>query len=203
MPAIFGNVRNETLGFGLALFQFLNLTEVNSVEYLSVAELFFQSKILDVLDHYPVQYNSSDAILQLTNDYIFTCPTRNLAIYHSNAGNPTYLYHFLWSSPDDVINHQWVPCRQDGNVCHASELTFVFSSGRFYGPNYHTEIEQQFSLQVLESWARFAHGNVDESSWPQFNNSTLISKGWDINPFIENAFNQQNCDFWDIMGYDW
>jgi len=202
VPAIFGNVRNETLSFGLTVFQLLNMTEVTPLEYFGLVGVFFQSKIFDVIEHYPVQSNSSDPILNLTNDYLFTCPTRNLAIYHSKAGNPTYLYHFLWSSPDDIINHQWVPCRQDGNVCHASELTFVFCSGRFYGPNYHTASEQQFSLEVLEAWASFAHGTVDEIKWPQFNNSTLLSKGWDINPSIEKAYNQVNCDFWDSMGYD-
>jgi len=129
VPAIFGDVRNETLSFGLNVFQFLNITEVLGVEYASVVELFFQTRIFDVLKHYPIEWNSTDNVLNLSNDYIFICPTRNLAIYHSKAGNPTYHYSFVWSSPDDVINAQWIPCRQDGNVCHASELTFVFSSG--------------------------------------------------------------------------
>jgi len=73
----------------------------------------------------------------------------------------------------------------------------------FYGPNYHTEAEQIFSLEVLKAWANFAHGTVDETQWPQFNNETVITKVWDINPYIEKGYNQANCDFWDTMGYDW
>lgn len=56
---------------------------------------------------------------------------------------------------------------------------------------------------MLRFWTDFAHDNIDNNTWPQFTESNLISYDFDIPSMLVYGYNQERCDFFDSIGYDW
>ena len=90
---------------------------------------FFEFHALEVLKLYPVINDDVfGALSYFSTDYIFVCPTRNMAIQMAKRNLPVRMYHFLHSPSKDPSNHE-SKCDENGIVCHAAELVnnfFIF-----------------------------------------------------------------------------
>jgi len=148
------------------------------------------------------------------NHYIFNCPNRNITRVLSNQ-MPVYFYHF-----DHVMSFSkagWGPnftfC--DDKVCHGSELPFSFDSypiANFTG----TPDETVLANNMVDYWSNFAKtGDPNRSSlskpseesnlvnWPQYTqNNDAALRLVTPTPIVQTGILNDNCNFWDGIGYD-
>jgi len=200
VPVIFGTNRNESLIFLDNLIPSRNVTESL---YRGVISFLWRGNAAGIFKLYPpVSGNNFDTISALVTDFLFTCPTRSLALNSALNTNSTFLYAFDHTPSVDEVDHSFKDCFQVPVVCHASELTFVWHSTDFT-PFKHTPVEQKLSWNMLNTWANFAHGNLDQSFWPAYSNSSRTSLVWDIPASKKMNAKGAACDFFDSIGYNW
>lgn len=205
VPIIFGTNQNETASFGFDLLRFLDHGfSMDPFLYEALVVFFFQENTEKILQLYPPQTNSLNTALRLTTDFLFVCPTRLLAKYAATFSTfPIRTYHFTWSSSTDPMftNDPW--CCENGTVCHAGELTYVFHSDFFYPGFQRSQKELDLSWTMLNFWTDFAHQQLNSTQWPIFtkDNQQTIEFTIPIQP--NSNYDKTNCDFWDSIGYDW
>mmetsp|Transcript_44668 Transcript_44668/g.87595 ORF Transcript_44668/g.87595 Transcript_44668/m.87595 type:complete len:594 (-) Transcript_44668:298-2079(-) len=109
--------------------------------------------------------NNVRALAQMTGDYWFRCPTREVAAMAAGAvsGN-VYLYNYAHLSRGEMSYATVLAARveDDSWASHGSEITFVFgnlvnSATLAYAPNYvPTAAELQLRAEMMKSWGNFA-----------------------------------------------
>jgi len=109
--------------------------------------------------------NNVRALAQMTGDYWFRCPTREVAAMAAGAvsGN-VYLYNYAHLSRGDLSYATVLAAgvEDDSWASHGSELTFVFgnlvnSVTLAYAPNYvPTAAELELRAEMMTSWGNFA-----------------------------------------------
>jgi len=210
VPIIIGTVYNETCSFAFGVLSSLNYKKIRDWEYIALVDIFFQDKALQVLHQYPPpeEGNALPVLIQLTTDYLFGCPSRNISMSVASNGIASYLYQFAHSPVNDPINPTDF-CKH-GVVCHGADLPYTFYSiGQF--PEFNqTTAEHHLAWQEMQYWTEFAatqfqnHTSVSELiPWPQMDPNTLESLSLDTPILVNHGFNQNNCDFWDSIGYDY
>jgi len=210
MPMIIGDVASEAL-----LFIYLALhSEVNDAEYVAGIEYIFG--VIDgaeVLEYYPPQPFFGDKRPQLSvcgTDYIFICPTRNASVNMANsmeqAADLIYLYNWVQPVSFQFWGPNYTEC--EGQACHGIELTFLFRSPAFYNESF-TPAEDKLSWTMIDYWTNFARTanpnkglNNVSPIWPAFNSNTMQNMKFIAPiPVVQTNWNQQNCDFFDSIGY--
>lgn len=203
IPLIIGTVKNDALLF---VYQ-ADGKYLTEAEYIAAITYIFSDEALEVLDKYPPHdpFHKNDSrpeLSKLGTDYIFACSTRK-GIRAVVTYVPAYLYEF-----DHVLSFDpWGPdypyCV--GEVCHGSELPFVFNNVKPYDS--FTPDEQNLSTEMTKYWTNFAiSGNpnfpiVPQVSWPVYNAKADISLSLDIPISQKTGLLQEYCDFWDSKGY--
>jgi len=211
VPMMLGSVNDEGVMFIDAAFP----EPVGYVEYKAFILLIFgPGNAKQIEQMYPVapsQYNDTRPVLStMGTDYIFACPNRNITRSMTNriatTNAPVYLYHF-----DHILSfNPWGPNYTEctTNVCHGSELPFVFGSAPYggyqWGPG-----EAELSAQMEYNWGNFAtSGNPNAPfpptvTWPQYNTAADQDILFATPSSVESNYRKQYCDFWDTIGYHW
>jgi len=151
-------------------------------------------------------------LTNLTTDYLFACPARNLSRIVSNQyAQFNNISLFLYSFQHVISFYQaWGPnfqmCRDA--VCHASELPFVFHSATKGIPSYNfTPSEEILSEELSANWGNFAT-NFDPNKplpvnpdWPPYDQSSEPYLLFSTPSSQEFKYKEELCDFWDTIGY--
>jgi len=213
MPMLSGSVKDEGQLFVYELFP----SPLSKAAYEGIIGLVFGLKYTpEILKAYPFEYleNNTDGrnvFNVLSTDLLFYCPVRNITRgYQSRQQTPypTYEYKF-----DHVISFDcWGPGYEFcvGEVCHGSELCFVFdvfTDGLTvdYTPN---ADEVQLTTEVSNAWANFiTNGNPNKGlkinkAYPEYTAATdavivLDEPSTSVNAHMREKY----CDMWDRMGY--
>jgi len=203
----FGTNQNETDSF-------IPDIEVTSLMYKEFVQLIYTNYSEEVLAMYPPNGRQSRSVFTLmTTDYTFTCPTRASARYFQENGAKTFLYQFLYPPPNDPINGS-DQCK--GQVCHGSELPFVFHSWSFINATANSD-EINLSWSIIQYWNDIitnrnlggssvsGSGNsklaAPNPSWPAYNSTINASLDLNVPVSVITNYRSQYCDFWDSIGY--
>nr|XP_056722711.1 acetylcholinesterase-like [Euleptes europaea] len=147
----------------------------------------------------PARYRST--LSQAWGDYLFVCPTNEVATETAKIGSPVYAYTFTHRSTGSVWP-EWMGSN------HGSEVPYVFGTLTLItGTNEtHTEAELALILQVMRYWAEFARsGNptpsdAGETKWPLYNpaeqNFFRISTE---PPQVMKPSPARHCGFWKAL----
>lgn len=177
------------------------------------------------INHYYSQMNYTDgrqAFSQWMTDFWFTCASQKFVTATRKAGTNAYFYRYNHViSQADVFQQFGLPSICASEVCHASELPFVFHLMEVHDPNLNltlTAQEYALSQTIIQYWTNFAkfgnpNGNSSLSSpltsspssatimnWPIWDVNTRSMMVLDENQFIDETV--QLCTFWDQIGYN-
>eukprot|EP01095_Lingulamoeba_sp_RSL-Kostka_P018164 TRINITY_DN984_c0_g3_i1.p1 TRINITY_DN984_c0_g3~~TRINITY_DN984_c0_g3_i1.p1 ORF type:complete len:557 (-),score=189.76 TRINITY_DN984_c0_g3_i1:108-1778(-) len=216
VPMMIGSVTDEGVIFIDEAFP----APMNYQTYTLLLEVIFGiENTKDLLNLYPVPQSEYDdvrpVLSTLGTDYIWACPLRNVtrSMKQLNPNTPVYLYHF-----DHVMSfYAWGPNYTEcaDQVCHGSELPFVFNSAKYGGYSW-TDSEAQLAQFTSNSWGNFAYLDQSQLSnsspnspvqievdWPNYD----ISKDEDMHMAtpsnVESNYRKKYCDYFDTIGYDW
>lgn len=206
MPLMIGSLSEEAL-----MFVYLALEKPASKLVFNAAKAaLFLKRYSSVNSRYPsISGDNRIPMSELATDYIFTAPTRNVAINVARLSKaPVYLFQFNHSlSFEDA----WLPsypfCR--GHVCHGSELPFTFNSTSLVGFD-STLAEKRLTDAMMTYWANFittgdpSQGTPISPRWPVFSGDNLFNMQFELdNIHVKKGLSAEICDFWDEMGYKW
>ncbi|MEZ4587244.1 MAG: carboxylesterase family protein [Gemmatimonadales bacterium] len=95
---------------------------------------------------YPAESDDAveGALIDLTTDLYFTCPSRFAARAVGRHGQPAWLYHFERVRPGGSALGAY----------HAAEISYVFDTREEWLPG--TEVDRRLSDAMMEYWTRFA-----------------------------------------------
>jgi len=209
VPMIIGSVSEDALLF---VYKGLN-SSLSTAAYEGIIAAIFLLDTIDVTETYPPKPLFGDKRPQLSilgTDYIFTCPTRNIAssIISSSSSSSIYIYQWDHALSFDGWGPRFPYCV--GHVCHAAELPYLFAPSVLSKVGNFTPDEKVLSASIMNYWANFAKtGNPNQGSqtpprvnWPSWNPSTLSSIRFATpQNQIVNGLQKQLCDFWDVIGY--
>jgi len=208
VPMMFGTCYQEGALFAYGLVEGV----ITGLEYEAmVTDIFFDgAKFVEVLQLYPpIANDSRPPLSNLITDYLFKCPTRNMTNSISQQqSNNVYLYSF-----DHVLSFSqaWGPnytiC--DTEVCHGSELPYVFTSASRGNPPYNmTAQEMSMSMMMSYFWSNFAwSGNPNEGPnspamrWPIYKDGSSVTNIVFETPTSNISMYPSVCNFWDTVGY--
>jgi carboxylesterase type B len=128
------------------------------------------------------------------SDYIFKCPTSNLASAYRNAGVASYVY-----SMEHVPGWSALKGSCYG-VSHTDEIPFVFPSTLplLAGLYQFTPQEQNLSMNMMISWAHFATTKNPSNSlapWVSWNDEMQYTV-LNLNITAATQFRSKYCEFW-------
>eukprot|EP01084_Bolivina_argentea_P113524 202292_1 len=222
---ILGITSFETLGLTFSKFADLNTDYVSFTNYME--KMVGKTTAQKILENYPmtepefdpndVRYPPYSATITTYGRYI--CPTLNAALamdtYYKNMNRTNKLYYFHYNHINTfssfIFSSTWLPyCEVDG-VCHGSEGQIIFNSPSVQLFNLSDdEVNLSISMQhyvnnlvetvdnkqyILQEWEPFDSINKNTM---MFNNgsSMIIKKANETN-------DEQQCLFWDDIGYKW
>ena len=219
VPTFFGFTSNESVMF------IYDITDkpMDMIEYDLLMEAVFGvenfKKIKQEYGPLPPKYwgDAHDFLTVIATDYIFWCPGRKMGRYLTNA-TATYMYMFdqLGSWNEWVYGEVMPWCVN--NVCHASDIPFVFNP--FKSPSLPSNVsvpqptEKEFGLIhfMQTAWGNFAKSgdpntptalpNASSSiSFPLYNGvkNTVVNESIPVG--MLSNYREKQCDFWDGIGY--
>lgn len=178
---------------------------LNDSSFMQVMEHFFNtSAVLQVADIYPNYEfkNDDDRAARVLRDFFFTCATRRVARALDRFSVPVYVYHFTYKG-------DWIEDPFLGDY-HSAELCFVFDNE--WPPLIHifSEKDQQMADSFGTFWTNFAkfHDPNGDSTlpraagdvfWPKYNSTVELNAVMDVPVSVEEAFEDEQCEFWDMV----
>ena len=178
------------------------------------------AEILVRYDAYHPELDAQGKLERTVTDYLWTCFNRNFAATPPHAGPARYRYFDVHSPSYPIWTNQQgeatsaidVACATSPNVCHASELPFVFGNpvNMAYQLQSFTPAEATMSTQLQRYWIGFARsGNPatpGQTSWPADTEGKLLriqapTKGMTVEDDLILDVTAQCSDFWDKIGY--
>ncbi|XP_054165658.1 cholinesterase 2-like [Oppia nitens] len=178
---------------------------------------FHNLEIDKLLTHYLNNANNSindsnnllNALGTLYGDLLMVCPTylfTKLLSMVQNYGKNVYYYRFDYKS--DKMDNPWKILEKymglNGSLIHhSSDLDFVFGTPIIKQQDF-SELDYDFSLEVMKMWTDFAKYGKPSNDWPKFLDTTvgddnqLVSKikvltPYDLTRVEENPF-LSTCD---------
>ena len=160
---------------------------------------------------YPGNDDGRNTLNFLATDLLFYCPLRNATRgftgVQSSAAS-TFLYRFKHVLSFDAWGENYTFCV--GEVCHGSELPFVFKvfddgATVFYSP---TADELALANDLNNAWANFVTtGNPNTglpipANYPQYDaksDSLLVLE--EPGSFKGTLMRDEYCNMWDSLGY--
>eukprot|EP00042_Codosiga_hollandica_P018425 m.54145 g.54145 ORF g.54145 m.54145 type:complete len:306 (+) comp48697_c0_seq1:733-1650(+) len=206
VPTIIGSTEDEIRMFFWQRYS----TPWNKEIYEDFVKANFYGSQHAILQQYPGATNESDyreVGNDLSNDYVFYCAERSLALHLVKANPNVYRYSFTrslaWSGWWDFLNAPFCA----GRACHAVELPFVFASVPVLLPE-----ELTLSKTLMSYWGNFAYnGNPNgvgqgESvlpAWPALSQSPgLELQILDVPASHPDTDRRARlCELWDRLGY--
>ncbi len=185
--------------------------------------IFGIERAAEIVIRYDAYHPELDALGKFertVTDYMWTCFNRNFASTAAHPGPARYRYFDVhWPSFPIWTNQQGqvastidVACATSPNVCHASELPFVFGNpvNMAYQLQSFTPEEATMSTQLQRYWIGFARsGNpatTGQTAWPADTTGKLLriqapTKGMTVEDDLILDVTAQCSDFWDKIGY--
>lgn len=212
LPIIMGTNANEGVMFSYGGFNH----HLPDALYDGVLKVIFEDKYDVVKEQYPAckfDWTLEDCRLTLSiliTDYLFTCPSRNMAYQAASYGAPVYFYNFNHVLSFDPWGPDYAYCVN--YTCHGAELPFVFDVNGLDGYHF-TNDEQTMAAAMNAYWGQFIASNGDPNDgsltvpfqWPLFNKQTLQQATFttaDGGSHISSQYWKPQCDFWDSLGYN-
>jgi len=135
-------------------------------------------------------------------DYVFACANRHLA---ENAPRSTYAYNFSQLPQEGCNLWGYLAPLCSENVCHATELPYVFNTPEAIHPNCSFRDSRRDLADAIQTyWTSFAKSQSPsgKTPWPPLQSAKtyMILKGTPqtaADPWATAA----NCAFWDKIGY--
>lgn len=221
VPIILGTVSQDALFF---IYEAAK-NNVSNADYILLVSYLFELHAPKILEMYPPHdvfesggtvfffffskifiFNLDDRpiISVLGTDYVFVCPTRNIAALLSNFTD-VYQYQF-----DHVLSFdpwgEYQFCAD--KVCHGAELPLLWHvAAPFYT---FSSDEETLSFQMIHYWTNFAMSGSPNSpqsvktQWPNYNSSSnqILILSTPSN-YVSQDLRIQNCDYFDSIGYLW
>ncbi|PRP79520.1 butyrylcholinesterase-like [Planoprotostelium fungivorum] len=158
VPVILGSNTGEGVFFVYPLLT----TPLNDFYLGAILVTIWGAKnLLTIHDTYDIRPNLLDLkkdnrllLSQMITDYVFVCPTRQMAQSLSNYNHHTYLYSFDHAISFDEYGPAYNAC--NSHACHASELGFVFDIPNRDGFTMATSQEKILATQMMTYWTGFA-----------------------------------------------
>ncbi|KYQ90474.1 putative cholinesterase [Tieghemostelium lacteum] len=205
VPVLLGTVHDEALLFIASV-----STDISKIEFIGgIMDIFGIGNEFRINSLYgPLQNQSSNNYMDLMGrigtDYVFVCPTRNVAVNMAKY-NPVYLYQFQHVTSFNVYGNTYPMCADV--VCHGLELPYIFDTASLEDYTFTPE-EQALSFQMINYWTNFAKnadpsiGNPVDVQWPRYN-STDYMMTFQTPSFIQTGYLAEYCDFWDNLNYQY
>ena len=210
MPVILGTNKAEGI-----LFVYEWPRKLWDFEYVAAIVAIFKDKSTEVLEVYPGKpfADNRNLLSQVFTDYLFTCPSRQVAQYLFPTQKDTYFYIFDAIMSFDPWGPNYSFCVDE--CCHGEELMYVFNSAESNGYQF-TNKEEQLSRTLTNYWSSFAQSRGDPNAkhmcegalfppvaWPQFDELlNYIQFRQSLTMTVQNLSPETvNCDFWNSLGY--
>ncbi len=192
VPLIIGTVADEGTIFHHYVIGAIEV--VDEIEYREALGRYFQHHVDAIIDRYaPDDFASAnEALIEVTTDAFFVCPTRRMARAFSSAGVEKFLYTF--ERPPET------PMFAELEVYHSAELMFVFGNDGSLGRI--GQAGQELARSMGARWSRFAlTGTPDDPlstlSWPAYDATTDLHLTFDLPLSTGSGHKKERCDFWD------
>lgn len=167
---IIGTTADEGLTYVYSMFP----TSLNMMTYSGLLLMINQNEAFTWLSRYSPKNprDSRAALSSLATDYLFTCPTRQIASDLALSNHNLWLYVF--DQGMSFLNGTGILNNCQNNACHGADVPYLFQNVRKVFP-LKTE-EMRLENDLLVYWTNFAkHGNPNgvrtNSSvavWPQY-----------------------------------
>lgn len=219
IPILGGTMTDEGQLFVFELFP----KALNEAAYKVIIEgVFGTSATRRILEKYPFEIypgneDGRNTLNVLATDLLFYCPLRNVSQGYLAAAQAqrksvedmqTFVYRFKHVISFDCWGENYTFCV--GEVCHGSELPFVFNVFNdgvsvFYDP---TAQELALSADLVAAWSNFINSgspNVGQAiplAYPVYNpteDSMIVLE--EPGSYVESHFRSAYCDMWDSLGY--
>ncbi len=193
VPFVLGSNADETASalFGIP-------KNLGAAEYENMVRSTFRTRASEVLAHYPVSAYATphDALVQLTTDLQFTCPTRRYARALAEGGGTAYRNFYT-----KVLDQR--PATAALGASHGIELYLLFQAlDRAGYPA--TEADRTLESALRGYWVSLAtHGDPNAGdapvAWPRYDAASdpYLELG---DPIAAGAgVRSEKCDFWDTF----
>lgn len=167
---IIGTTADEGLTYVYNMFP----TPLNMMTYSGLLLMINQNEAFTWLSRYSPKNprDSRAALSSLATDYLFTCPTRQIASDLALSNHNLWLYVF--DQGMSFLNGTGILNNCQNNACHGADIPYLFQNVRKVFPLKPEEMSLENDLLVY--WTNFAkHGNPNgvgiNSSvavWPQY-----------------------------------
>ena len=165
--------------------------------YFSTGSLLFGSKFPEIAQRYPAEGSGDQRSLlsRMVTQWVFACPTR---IFARKAATYSYVFGYPLHGRG-IIDASFC----EGYACHGYELAFLFEA---FWLNV-TKADRYVSQTMAAYWTNYAKSgdpNRPKKVPLQWPNVTGGSENYLYiqNPVnIQNNYLQDDCDFWDKIGY--
>ncbi|XP_062616632.1 crystal protein-like [Saccostrea cucullata] len=168
---IIGTTAHEGLTYVYNIFT----SPMNMMTYSGLLLMINQNEAFTWLSRYSPK-NSRDAreaLSELATDYIFTCPTRQIAEDLSLSQHKVWLYVFDHGMK--FLNGTGIMENCHDNACHGGDIPYLFQNLQKVFPLNQEEI--RLENDILIYWTNFAkHGNPNGAST---NNSSVVWPSYD------------------------
>jgi para-nitrobenzyl esterase len=187
IPVVIGTNADETE-------LFLEPGTINTcLDYAIAVRTQFPALVDQLLAEYPcAAYPLARwALVDLTTDFLFTCPTRRIArVLAANPSRPVYRYLYRWTRADPAVSAL--------RAFHSSELPLVF--GTYDHPLYQApSVEVALSARMQDAWGRLARTHDEGSDWARYAIPSDDAHVFDGTDSSTSGLNRAHCDFWDSV----
>ncbi|CAG2121416.1 unnamed protein product, partial [Medioppia subpectinata] len=136
----------------------------------------------------------------LFGDLMITCPTHQFAVNYGQQSAESNVYFY-------ELTYHRTPTKPGPDmfgVTHGEEVPFVFGLPLIYPQKTDTEIDKQFSRDVMKMWTDFAKYGKPTVDWPKLIDNKVkdyVPKAKELNPYklwhnFNNLFNTTCDGFW-------
>ena len=137
----------------------INMTEKTFMSGVNASKAFFHGlNETKISEFYLKNVNTSDpnavkhAFYAFFGDLVITCPTYHFAKqYATHSPLNVYFYELTYETKQMVQ----LGCGTDMSICHGADIEFVFGLP-FLDPKSYTQVDKDFSEQVMQMWTNFA-----------------------------------------------
>eukprot|EP01132_Coremiostelium_polycephalum_P004623 gene4623-5774_t len=179
---------------------------INAV-YVYFTNILYKSDSAEVRKIYPgpVLKDNRPVLSELSDDYMFECPTNYIAKQVSMMRrSPIYLYNFNHQLSYNAFGPRFPECI--GKVCHGAELAVLFNNEERLGfvP---TPEEKQLGIEMNNYWSNFIV-NLDPNIgldipqvWPKLNYTNPQVLYFETPTRVGPLRSNEGCDLFDELGY--
>ncbi|CAG2107546.1 unnamed protein product [Medioppia subpectinata] len=184
-----------------------NITQKEFHDYaLGFDSIFHNLNADNITTFYMSSINKSDPeavkwqLYDLFGDLMITCPTHQFAVNYGQQSAESNVYFY-------ELTYHRTPSKPGPDmfgVTHGDEIQFVFGLPFLYPQKTDTEVDKQFSRDVMKMWTDFAKYGKPTVDWPKLIDNKVkdyVPKAKELNPYklwhnFNNLFNTTCDGFW-------